>query len=100
MLSYLHLTREETNHSASSALETCLVTYVVEFHCMMCLHLRTTVASPVTVWTRLHSSWQFSCRDVLSVLVGQFLECSQAAAEAQDGICGDTTICQIVVSLL
>lgn len=39
-------------------------------------------------------TWQFSCRDVLSVLVGQLLECSQAAAEAQDGICGDTTIWQ------
>ncbi len=31
MLSYLHLTREETNHSAPSALEACLLTYVVEF---------------------------------------------------------------------
>lgn len=34
MIGYLHLTHDvtqETNHSAHSALETCLLTYVVEF---------------------------------------------------------------------
>lgn len=90
----------ETNRSAPSALETRLLTYMVEFHCMMCLHLRTTVASPVTVGTRCYSSWQFSWKDVLSVFVGQLLECSQAAAEAQDDIGRDTRIWQRVVSLL
>lgn len=44
--------------------------------------------------TLVHLTWQFRRRDVLSVLVGELLECSQAAAEAQDGICRDTAIWQ------
>lgn len=86
--------------SAPSALETRLLTYVVKFHGMMCLHLCAAVASPVTVGTRHYSSWQFRWRDVLSVLVRQFFEGSQATAEAQDGIWSDATIRQVVVSLL
>lgn len=42
--------------------------------------------------TLVRLTWQFRRRDVLSVLVGELLERSQAAAEAEDGTCGDTAI--------
>lgn len=42
-------------------------------------------------------TWQFRWRDGLSVLVGELLERSQATAEAQDGICRDTTIWRVQI---
>lgn len=47
--------------------------------------------------TLVRLTWQFRWRDVLSVLVGELLECSQATAEAQDGICRDTAIWQVQI---
>lgn len=84
----------------SSALETRLLTYVVEFRGVVCLHLSPAVASPITVRPRRHSSWELRARDVLSIFVGQLLEGTQATAETHYGVTVDAIIREIEGSLL
>lgn len=63
-----------------SVLEPCLLTDVIEFHCMVSLHLSATVTAPVTIRTGCYGHWQLRSRNVLTILVGQLSEATQTTA--------------------
>lgn len=77
-----------------SVLEPCLLTDVIEFHCMVSLHLSATVTAPVAVRTGCYSHWQLRSRNVLTILVGQLSEATQTTAVTQHSISSDSVIRQ------
>lgn len=77
-----------------SVLEPCLLTDVIEFHCMVSLHLSATVTAPVAIRTGCYSHWQLRNRNVLTILVGQLSEATQATAVTQHSISSDSVIRQ------
>lgn len=75
-------------------LEPCLLTDMVEFHCMVRLHLSAAVTAPIAIRTGSHSRRQLRSRNVLSILVSQLSKASQATAVTQHSVPSDSVIRQ------
>lgn len=73
-------------------LEPCLLTDMVEFHCMVRLHLSAAVTAPIAIRTGSHSRGQLRSRNVLSILVSQLSKASQATAVTQHSVPRDSVI--------